>query len=112
MRTAKAVAWRTAIYSAVLLFYILVLYALGITCPIYAIFGFECPTCGVTRALVSLAKFDLAAYMSYNALALPLVLSVWYMINADLFEHRRIGTALSLATLAVNFVLYIVEALI
>ena len=112
MSTTKAVVRRTAIYSAVLLFYVAVLYAFGITCPIYALTGFKCPTCGVTRAMMSLFRLDFHSYASYNPLAAPILLAVWYLINADLFKHKRVWTTVSIMILVAKFIMYVINLII
>lgn len=45
-------------------------------CPFYLLFGFPCPTCGVTRAILSLFKFDIEGYIRYNAMAVFLLSAV------------------------------------
>ena len=37
-------------------------------CPFHAATGVPCPTCGGTRALLALARFDVAAAFSWNPL--------------------------------------------
>lgn len=49
---------------------------LDATCLFRHITGYPCPTCGVTRALKSLARGDLISYIHYNVFAVPLTLSV------------------------------------
>ena len=112
MKNKKALLRRTVIYSALLSLYALILYFLGISCPIYAITGVKCPTCGVTRALISLLRFDLKGYLTYNFMALPLLISAWFIINADLFSKRKFATVLSLAVIVLNFLLYLVKTFI
>ena len=49
-----------------------IIYALlPIKCPFKYFFHFNCPTCGMTRAMLSLFKGDIASYISYNPMALP-----------------------------------------
>lgn len=48
----------------------------GIPCIVLLLTGYQCPGCGMTRALAAVFNGDLAAAMSYNALSLtvfPLV---------------------------------------
>lgn len=53
-------------------------------CPIRNITGLPCPGCGMTRAFLSLAKFDLAAALEYHPLfwLIPLIFIV------VIFRHR------------------------
>ena len=67
------------------------------TCPIKAIFAFECPTCGATRALVSLFGLDFEGYFTYNALALPLAIILYLNLHAEIFKKKilMVGTILT-----------------
>jgi Protein of unknown function (DUF2752) len=50
------------------------------SCPMADIFGVPCPGCGMTRAVMLLARGDLAASVQMHALALPsLIASVLFM---------------------------------
>ncbi len=54
-------------------------FGLAWTCPLIALLNVPCPSCGTTRALASLASFDLLAAVKFNPLivlglfALPFV---------------------------------------
>lgn len=52
--------------------YIIFVNVTKIYCPIFFIIGKPCPTCGSTRAILSLLSFDFDDYFYYNATALPL----------------------------------------
>ena len=78
-----------------------------ITCPIRAIFGIPCPTCGVTRAFLSLARLDIYGYLHYNVMAVPLFLAVILTIHRGLFKRKLPIDILLLVVLAVNTVYYI-----
>lgn len=80
-------------------------YFLG--CPFRNIVGVPCPTCGVTHALVSLLHLDFNAYMSYNPMALPLLIIVLLAFHLKLFKHKKIITAIIVAIAIVNFFLYL-----
>ena len=77
--------WRTAIKYLVVLFIGLAYLAFvlitgwGLPCPLYMMTGLQCPSCGISRMLVSLFKLDFAAAFSYNPymlFAVPLVLGL------------------------------------
>lgn len=59
-------------------------------CPILYFTGIPCPTCGVTRATVSLLKGDFSAYLSFNAMALPAILLVLFAFHGKfLVKNKR-----------------------
>ena len=64
---------------------------LRIPCPIYSIFGIECPGCGVTRMIASIARFDFSAAFGYNPFLLvtsPLILLI---IGVGEYNYVRQG---------------------
>ena len=77
-----------------------------ITCPIRALLDIPCPTCGVTRAMLSLVTLDLEGYVHYNVMALPLIVAVLVAIHRRLFKHKAIADILLFTVLAVNTVYY------
>ena len=62
-------------------------------CMFRELSGYECPTCGMTRALASLCQGDVRAMLHHNA-ASPLVLvsTVWGLVRLTL-SGRRSGPA-------------------
>lgn len=105
----KAIIKRTAIYAVLLLVYVGILAAFGMHCPIADLIGVKCPTCGVSRALISLFVLDFKASYNYQPLALPLVISVWILLNAQYFKHKTPLQAVAITTLVLNFILYIIN---
>ena len=65
------------IISIFCIVYYLTLYFLDGTCFIKLIFNIECPTCGVTRALVCFLNADIEGYIEYNFLAIPFLLVLY-----------------------------------
>jgi hypothetical protein len=52
-------------------------------CPIYALTGWQCPGCGMTRALAALLHGDVAAAIHLNPLiTLVLPIAMFYMLFA------------------------------
>ena len=80
---------RHIIYFTVICCFVVFISVTDIRCPIYYIFGYPCPTCGVTRAMISLVKLDFEGYLFYHPLALPLVLSVLSIIHINLFKRKK-----------------------
>ena len=70
--------------------YVIVLRVLNITCPIRGIIQIPCPGCGTTRALISLAKFDVKGYFYYNAMALPLLLILFLQFHKEAGFMKKI----------------------
>lgn len=67
----------------------LVFYLLHMPCPIKAFTGISCAGCGMTRALVSLLRLDLAASFSYHPLAIPLVLTLPLLLWQGITGRKR-----------------------
>lgn len=78
-------------------------------CPIYAIFGVNCPTCGVTRALLSLIRLDFLAYVKYNAMAIFLLTAVLAMICRYRITNKLMVDIYVYSVLAVNTVYYVLR---
>ncbi len=58
---------------------------LPVKCPVKYFLHFDCPTCGMTRALFSLFRGDFASYMSFNPMALPFLLILLFGLHGRLF---------------------------
>lgn len=95
-----------SVLSAVLL----LLWLTGLGCPFRALFGIPCPTCGMTRALLSLLRLDLAGYARYNIMALPAALAVLAGLHRKRLRiSRRVLDAFLILTASLTFALYIVR---
>ena len=68
--------------------------------------GIPCPTCGVTRAMISLLKGDLEAYCHYNILALPLCLAFFLALYGDKKKNNTL-LIISIVIFLLNFPYYI-----
>ena len=86
--------------------YFLVCRLIGITCPIKAIFGYNCPTCGMTRALLSLLSGDLKMYFTYNPMALPCFFAFFWLIHRNIFHYKNFFDILCIVILIMNLILY------
>lgn len=79
-------------------------------CPVKHFLGVECPTCGMSRALISLIHFDFGGYIHYNAMALPvsavLLLGLFYSKISDRIL-KRISLSIIILVCAANLVYYI-----
>lgn len=62
---------------------------LPIKCPVKYFLHFDCPTCGMTRAMFSLFRGDFASYMSFNPMALPFLLILLFGLHARLFPINK-----------------------
>ena len=58
-------------------------------CPIKYFLHFDCPTCGMTRAMFSLFKGDIASYMSFNPMALPFLLLLLFGVHGRFFPISK-----------------------
>jgi hypothetical protein len=112
MEKAKRIIKRTCILSAIFVIYVLILYAFGLHCPIAYITGIDCPTCGISRALLSILKLDFKASFNYQPLAVPVVIAVWLLLNLEFFKHKKIILSISLSIVVLNFILYLSRIII
>lgn len=62
---------------------------LPIKCPVKYFLHFDCPTCGMTRAMFSLFRGDFTSYMSFNPMALPFLLVLLFGLHARLFPINK-----------------------
>ena len=71
-------------------------YAVPETCASHALLGIDCPTCGLTRSFIELARGDWRASLGFHRLgwmvALAVVLQVPYR-SACLLSGRSLGRA-------------------
>lgn len=94
--------------ATVTVFYLL-LFALGITCPIKFVLGISCPGCGMTRAMLSAVLFRFSDAFTYHplwVLVLPTVaLLVYFYIN----NHKKAWTATFICAAALMVIVYIIR---
>ncbi len=80
---------------------------MGLTCPVLMLLHIPCPTCGVTRALISLLKLDFSSYFRYNAMAIPLVIAVCLFLNTDILKSKKIAYGFGYMVILINTVYYL-----
>ncbi len=66
---------------------------MSIECPIYKIFHLYCPGCGITRAIISITKFNFYQAFRYNpfvVILLPFIfIYIFYTIYIYLFDKQN-----------------------
>ncbi len=102
----KAIKRNTFIFLGVFVF-IIIINNLGITCPLLYIFNVPCPTCGITRAMISLIKLDFKEYVKYNPMALFLCIAVILMLNIDFLKRKKLIYIYSISVAVINFIFWI-----
>ena len=109
MKTNSTLKRHIVYFTAICLFFILMSILFKGVCPLLAIWGIPCPTCGVTRALLSICHFDMNGYFYFHPLAIPLLLSVWSILHISLLKHKKAVYVLAFSVLILNLCLYIVR---
>lgn len=90
----------------VILLFFFVMYLFDITCPIKAIFGFPCPACGTTRAMMSLLRLDFRSYFNYNPTALLLAVAFFLVLFGDK-ESKKAINVYAVLVAVLNFAIYV-----
>jgi hypothetical protein len=70
-----------------------------VVCPSKVVYGLPCPSCGTTRAIISIAKGDFLVALSYNflwAVLLPIgiVLLIKKKMNDTLLQLNSLKTGM------------------
>ena len=77
-------------YHVIIFIIIIFLIFFEFPCPFKFIFKIPCPACGVLHALKSLMYLDFKSYISYNFMAVPLVVAVFMGIHKDsIFKSKK-----------------------
>ena len=86
-------------------------YLMGIPCLFLAVTGKRCPTCGSTRAMLSLLHGDFKLYASYQPMAIPLAIAVVLCIHLQWMRKplRQVSSILAGAILFLNTALYLLK---
>ena len=93
---------------AVIGIYFVLIAIFDITCPIRYITKVPCPTCGITRAMMSLIRLDFKGYVEYNVMAFFMITTVMLLIHRDVFKKRKWINWYSMLVLAVNLLVYFI----
>lgn len=80
----------------------------GITCPIKYIVKVPCPTCGMTRAMISLIRLDFKGYVEYNFMAFFMIIAVILLIHRKVFKKTKWIDWYSMLVLATNMLIYFI----
>ena len=81
----------------------------GITCPIKYIIKAPCPTCGMTRAMMSLIQLDFRGYVEYNVMAFFMMTTVMLLVHRNVLKKRRWIDWYSMLVLALNMLVYFIR---
>lgn len=96
------------ILSLVLAIAVLVIFYYLVGCPIRWISGITCPSCGMTRAAISLLKFDFASAFNYHPLIFILpIIAIIYCIRNHLTKKTQ--TIFLFIFIALFFIVYILR---
>ncbi len=69
-----------------------VLYLADTTCIVRMISGIPCPFCGMTRAVLSILRFDIAAAFAFHPMVWSLpVLALYYLYDGRPIKNRWIN---------------------
>ncbi len=98
---------KNTVFLVAICLYILITKLFGIGCPILYLFKVPCPTCGVTRAMMSLLVLDFKGYFNYNFMALPLCVAVLLLLNIDVIKYKKLAYAVSGGIIIINLVVYV-----
>lgn len=96
------------IFLLVFLFLVFIIKIFDVNCLIKHLFKTECPTCGMTRALISFIKLDLNSYLQYNAMALPVLIIFILQIFSKYFDRRKLNVV-SIIVLLINIFYWILK---
>ena len=83
--------------------------ASGITCPILMLSGIPCPTCGVSRALLSLIHLDLISYTHYQPMAIPLILATVLSFHLKSIKRKQPIIIFIILVLTINLIIYAIK---
>lgn len=79
-----------------------------ISCPFYKLTSIPCPSCKMTSALIALSKGDVASYIEYNIMALPVAIAITGELFINLSgKWKKIFHISAIIILSINFIYYL-----
>lgn len=96
----------TMIYAAVLM----VLKHFGVPCIFTALLGIPCPGCGMTRAVFSALKLELAAAFQFHPMfwSVP-ILYLYFLSDGKLFKNKTVNKTIFIIIAAGFIVAWLVK---
>ncbi len=88
---------------------IVALCLLGIPCPILTFIGIECPTCGMTRALLALFRLDFKVYVEYQPFAIWMLIAVLLGVHLRIIPNKRMASTYIIITAVTNYIYYVLK---
>lgn len=76
------------LFTFLYLAFVIMMYLFGIPCLMKSFLGIPCPGCGMTRAMLSVLRFDLKAAFRFH----PMFWSVPVLYAYILFDGKILGT--------------------
>ena len=107
----RLLVFHFAVIPGIFALYYIILKILGIDCPIKALTGKACPTCGMTRAMLSLLRFDFKGYLHYNPMALFTGIAVLLIIHRKKIKPKLLSDMYCILALTANTFYYIITIL-
>lgn len=110
-KTLKIMLGHIVFFTGVCLF-LYISKKFNITCFVKAIFKTDCPTCGSTRALLSLLKLDFNGYLRYQPMALPLLAVFLLICHFKYVKRKKLAYCFMFTVVILNLVIYIVRQIL
>ena len=82
---------------------------LNISCPVMYFIKIPCPTCGMTRAILSLVRFDVREYMEYNPMAFFMITAAFLLIHRNVLKKNKWIDSYSALVLTTNIIIYFIH---
>lgn len=80
------------IFSFIFIIFLYLFTKLNFQCLILKIFKIKCPSCGMTRAFISIFNLDFISAIKYNLLSIPLFIFIvysFYNIIKDILNKKN-----------------------